>query len=113
MNPEVTRHPMYNTSSVPEYARVSFTRLRLSSHYLRVETGRWARLTREQRVCRCDKMSVQDEAHILLHCPITTPVRAKFPEFAQINSCYELFCHENVNAIALYRHQCLLAATDK
>ena len=113
MNPDATRHPMYNTSSVPEYARMSFTRLRLSSHYLRVETGRWARLTREQRVCRCDKTSVQDEAHILLNCHITSSVRAKYPEFSHMNSCYELFSHENVTRVALYCHQCLLAATDK
>ena len=29
--------------AVPGYARISFTRMRLSSYRLRIETGRWAR----------------------------------------------------------------------
>ena len=51
-------HPVYSrvtviTPFIPEHLRLSFTRLRLSSHRLRIETGRWARLPRDQRLCPC------------------------------------------------------------
>ena len=40
INPTLQRHIMYNDPNVQEWARISFSRLRLSSHRLRVETGR-------------------------------------------------------------------------
>ena len=41
LNPEFTRHPLYyNYGTIPDYLRITFTRFRLSSHMLRVETGR-------------------------------------------------------------------------
>ena len=113
INPDLTRHLIYSTPSVPEFSRVSFTRLRLGSHYLRVETGRWARLPRHQRVCRCDKSSVQDETHILFHCPLTAAVRAKYPEFTNIINCYELYKQDNIIRIAMFCHECLRVATEK
>ena len=43
MNPNMTVHPVYRTRSfVPDYKRQAFTRLRLMSHNLRVEVGRWS-----------------------------------------------------------------------
>ena len=48
--PELVVHPMYSSrpTIIPEWARVEFTRLRLGSHRLRVETGRWSRIPRDQ-----------------------------------------------------------------
>ena len=44
LNPTMTVHQVYTTNEfIPDYKRVSFTRLRLMSHKLRVETGRWSR----------------------------------------------------------------------
>jgi hypothetical protein len=40
INPDCDVHPVYQISDICEYARINFTRLRLSSHYLRIETGR-------------------------------------------------------------------------
>ena len=55
---------------IPECARVEFTRLRLGSHRLRVEAGRWSHNPRDQRYCKCAEV-LQDKEHVLLHCPKT------------------------------------------
>ena len=76
-NKEFTLHPVY-TRNVPEWARIAFTRMRLGSHRLRVETGRWSRIPREERICPC-RSAVQTEAHVLVQCPMTEPLRGNFP----------------------------------
>ena len=68
---------MYTCASVTERDRIATSRLRLGSHSLRVETGRWSRTPRENRLCICD--NVQDEIHVLLHCPLTHHLRHEFP----------------------------------
>ena len=50
INPELTVYNIYEKGSkVPEHQRLACSRLRLSSHRLRIETGRWARLPIEER----------------------------------------------------------------
>ena len=72
-------HEVYRKSVyVPDYLRVCLTRLRLMSHNLKIETGRWSRLPREDRVCQCDRISVQDEKHVLLDCPMSAQVRRRY-----------------------------------
>ena len=42
-------------------------RFRLGSHMLPIETGRWTRTVREERICReCNVLG--DEKHALFHC---------------------------------------------
>ena len=78
INPELKVHPIYCTQQyVNERARLTFTKLRLSSHSLKVETGRWSRIPRENRLCECGN-AVEDEEHVLLFCPKTDLARAKF-----------------------------------
>lgn len=51
------------------YDRISFSQLRLSSHKLHIETGRYVRpkIDRCNRLCNaCNQ--VEDEKHLLLHC---------------------------------------------
>ena len=77
INPTYTIHEVYsNTGNIPEYIRLAFTRLRLSSHRLRIETGRWSRLAREQRLCECGL--VQDECHVMCDCPRTQVLRTSY-----------------------------------
>ena len=58
LNPELNVHNIYGKSVyIHEYLRISFTRLRLMSHNLRIETGRWSRINVERRVCQCDSFS--------------------------------------------------------
>ena len=65
LNPGRSVHHLYTQSQqyIPDNLRISFTRLRLSSHRLRIELGRWSNTPRDARLCNCG--SVQDEEHIL------------------------------------------------
>ena len=51
--------------------RKSMAQIRCSSHKLRVETGRYTSEARHERTCRlCNSATaIEDEQHILLHCP--------------------------------------------
>ena len=53
---------------------VEFTRFRLSSHHLKIETGRWARIQKEDRLCECGE--VQDD--LVVTCHNTNDIRERF-----------------------------------
>ena len=57
INPEMDVHPMYKRcgEQVDDYLRMAFTRFRTSSHRLKIETGRWSRIVREERWCQYGK----------------------------------------------------------
>ena len=78
MNSNCTVPDVYNRRDnvIPEYMRISYSRMRLSSHRLEIETGRWARIPRERRLCQCG--AIQDEEHVLLRCALTEPLRHKY-----------------------------------
>ena len=86
INPTLDFHDVYKRKLfVPEHHRMYFTRMRLSSHRLKIETGRWSRLPRERRLCVCG--AVQDEEHVLCHCPRTEHLRDSYAgrvEFSQL-----------------------------
>ena len=76
VNPSLSVHNVYKRGGneyVREYLRVSFTRVRLSSHRLMIETGRWSRIPRENRLCACGV--IQDEAHVIQVCPNVGHIR--------------------------------------
>ena len=81
INPDLSIHGIYTCRNnyVPEYLRTIFTRLRLSSHNLKIETGRWSRIPRENRLCVC-KTDIQTEQHIIESCQISQPVRDNCPD---------------------------------
>ena len=77
VNPDLLVHPMYADITVPEFQRTVFMRLRLSAHSLRTETGRWALIPRENRLCGCG--AVQTEAHVLTLYPVSADLRSLYP----------------------------------
>jgi hypothetical protein len=67
-------------SLLPHKVRVALTKLRVSGHKLRVETGRYSRpvIPRDQRICvRCDSARVDDECHFLADCTAPPVVAAR------------------------------------
>ena len=78
LNPTLEVHPLYTdcTTTIPDYLRISFTRFRTSSHMLRVETGRWSRTPRDERLCQCG-MGVQNEDHVFV-CPLVSNIAGSF-----------------------------------
>ena len=77
MNPQLTHHEMYNDCTIKEHERLAFTRVRLSSHNMAIERGRWSRQPREERKCACGE--IQDELHVMAQCPLTAPTRSRYP----------------------------------
>ena len=89
INPDLSHHPIYSKHTpVPEFHRVTTTRTRLSSHRLRIETGRWNRTPREERICTCG--SIQDERHVLLECVRSAQIRSNYNSL-DFSSLYSLF----------------------
>ena len=62
INHDVGVNNAYSTY-IPEHLCITFTRVRLSCHRLRIETGSWVRIPRERRLCECG--AVQDEELVL------------------------------------------------
>ena len=77
INPLLQQPSIYHNHMIQESKRYEYSRARLSSHNLRIETGRWSRTPRENRICTCEK-DIQTEEHVFLHCEVTAPIRRKF-----------------------------------
>lgn len=108
LNPSLSVHDIYTTTKfIPDYCRVSFSRLRLMSHNLRVETGRWSRTPLNERVCPCDRTSVQSEIHVLIFCPLSHHCRLRF-EMLNFTSISSLMNEKvNITALCEYIHEVL------
>ena len=88
LNSRLTLHEVYGERVyIPDYLRQAFTRVRLMSHDFRVETGRWSRLPRHERVCSCNNVSVQDEKHVLLDCSQLAHIRQRYNELNYSSIC--------------------------
>ena len=80
INPQLSVHGMYRQHTVTkEKHRIDTSRLRLGSHRLKIETGRWSRIPRELRLCPCGE--VQTESHVLCQCPLTQHIRDNFSQW--------------------------------
>ena len=77
-NPDLASHPVYTMEEVvDDDLRTAFTRLRVSSHRLRSETGRWTRTDLADRLCQCG-LSVQTEEHVLCQCTLVDHIRRSY-----------------------------------
>ena len=79
MNPNLSVHPLYESKDrvSDDYLRISFSRFRLSSHRLKIETGRWTGIPQENRLCQCGQ-SVQTERHVLCDCALVNHISNSF-----------------------------------
>ena len=108
INPDLSLHKAYTTTEyVNERERLAFTKFRLSSHHLKIETGRWARIAADDRICDCGQ-GVQDESHVLFACPKTASVRQRFGVndgvFSDIG---ELMCSMEVPKLVTFIFECM------
>ena len=54
----------------------SLVKLKISSHKLRFETGRYDKIPRDERLCSlCNCNKIEDETHFLLDCPSFSSIR--------------------------------------
>jgi hypothetical protein len=97
--------------------RKALTRLRGCTHELRVETGRWERVTldsvahrprRDERWCRQCYRETEDETHFLLRCPLYSSLRDAL--ITQLEkSCQSAL--DRVHVFVMRREQALDAAS--
>ena len=65
----------------PKKFRIAFAKLRLSSHQLRIETGRYGnqRIERNQRYCLiCNILDIEDEFHFVCVCNAYNVIRKQY-----------------------------------
>ena len=60
-------------------SRKTLVKLRISSHKLRIETGKYDNIPRDERLCNlCNCNRIEDETHFLLDCPSFSSIRDMF-----------------------------------
>jgi hypothetical protein len=97
MNPHLEPSPFLNRAlHIPEQNRIAANRLRLGSHHLRIETGRWSRTPVQERLCICGT-GIQTEEHVLIECPRSHHQRTAYNIHAQ--SLNELFDTEDTKEL--------------
>ena len=107
INPEMKVHNVYkSTEYINERERLSFTRFRLSSHHLKIETGRWARIEVEERLCDCGN-GIQDERHVLLTCLKTESERRRYGIGEDTENVGALMEMMNVHDLVSFVHSCM------
>ena len=108
INPELSVHQVYTTTNyIDERERLIFTRFRLSSHHLKIETGRWARIDVENRVCDCGG-GIQDESHVLFTYAKTDSIRRRMEVRAEDFECIgEMMDTLDVTKLVPYVYNCM------
>ena len=68
-----------------EDKRIVISRWRLSSHNLRIETGRYTRpkTPRDERTCGLCEAVVEDEQHVIFICPLYQRTREKYQQLLE------------------------------
>ena len=109
LNPDLSVHKCYQRSAVyvPDNLRIIFTRIRLSSHRLKIETGRWSQTPRYRRLCPCG--CIQDEEHIL-SCQLNANILLDFHYNDASLGLNHLFQNMNIKNLTMLNK--LLDATE-
>ena len=69
--------------------RQALTKLRIGAHRLEIETGRYTKTERHQRICKLCKTEIEDEVHFLISCKINDTKRTKL--FNKMKHVYDGF----------------------
>jgi len=103
--------PLYLNNIKVKRHRIYLTKLRTSSHILRIETGRWKKPVKEpleERKCTvCN--ALDDEYHFMLECKLHNELRAQYiPTLYRINpSMYKFVNLFQTNDVNLLRTICV------
>ena len=91
--------------------RASLNRFRCSCHDLRIERDRYlpaaAKPPRHMRTClMCASSSVEDEQHMVFHCPLYAPVRFEFADLFSTSHNLDSFLNQNQDRVAQFVYTC-------
>ena len=93
--------------------RFALSRLRLSSHSLAIETGRYTGIPRSERICTfCNMNVVENEFHFLLSCPQYINLQRKYlpayycswPSLHKLKSIFQTNSKTLINNLSKYIH---------
>ncbi len=73
-------YPCYVSMNMPRSFRSAFSKFRSGTAPLHLETGRYITVNVSERVCFHCCESVEDESHVLLHCPLYAFLRESLYE---------------------------------
>ena len=66
LNPKLNVHEIYSGHVyIPDSIRQAFTRIRLMSHSLKIDGGRWSRAPREMRLSQCNEGHIQTQSCVV------------------------------------------------
>ena len=92
----------YITEPIPLSAIRTLASIRLSSHSLRCETGRWGTGELCHRLCTsCHMHTPESEHHTLLVCPTYTHIRELFPHLFDRTHTLESFLSQPSSTISI------------
>ena len=104
-------------------ATAAITKLRLSSHKLEIEVGRWNKITRDERICMTSELGkIENETHFSFECSKYTQKRIIMYNFIkeklgidmrkeheQLNNLWFLFITgelSTANVLGKYMYEC-------
>jgi len=102
--------------------RIALTRLRVSSHKLAIETGRYINQARNERYCKqCNMNKTESEYHFLLVCPKYRHLRQTYfkryycnwPSIQKLNNLFSETSKRVVNKIAKYVYHAFAIRTEQ
>ena len=110
LNKNMVVHKVYSAEQyIPDFTRTAFSRVRLMSHNLKIETGRWSRIPRELRTCQCDNQRIQTEYHVLV---LTQELRIKY-NMTNVLSLEQLFDQcSDISDVCKYIYEALKIYND-
>ena len=75
----------------------NLTRLRISSHKLAVETGRYKNISLNERLCQlCECNTVEDEYHFVMNCPFYENLRSELKQSFDSFTCLFNCDHDDI-----------------
>ena len=79
---------------IPQY-RIALTKMRISAHKFPIETDRYIKLPRDERLCPLGCLEIGDEAHYLLKCEYPSLAQIRIGILDQFKSINPNFCISN------------------
>lgn len=83
--------------------KINIAKVRTNSHEFHSEMGCWTipKTPWVERICQlCESMSVEDESHFLLECPVYNHIRSQFPNLCYNSNLHDLLtCHGDLGML--------------
>ena len=93
----------YLGATIKGKAKLLVVQLRMGSHHLRCEIGRWMvpKEVWEERTCIfCNKGVVETQQHFVMECATYEDIRIQYEDILKADNMHHLFEEDKINQIA-------------